>query len=194
MPLCFQVKSAPLLVTNDQELTREMNGVEKFSCQTIVYTQKGSFFLNAPEYCENEFNYWNLGWLDVKNSYFYEVNTLNKDVILYNKYFDSWLDFLQKLLDDRIYEKLFEYFKFDKYGVLTDSDRYMVPESFEKMLTEMNISGEEVEIEIEHFITEAMKIYGGNISFNLFKKKVISNIKNFKDEMDFVSSAAISHS
>ena len=204
MPLCLQVVASPLLVPNDQELTREMNGVEKFSSQTIIYTQKGSFFLNAPEYCESDFNYWNLGWLDAKNSYFYEVNTLNKDIILFNKYFDNWLDFLQKILDDKIYEKLFEYFRFDKYGLLTDGDRVMVPEIFEKILNEMAICGigdedtqadnqEENQSGIEHFLTEAMKIYGGNVSFNLFKKKLVSNIKNFKDEMDFAASAPISH-
>ena len=39
LPICLEVLSPALQVTNDQELSREMNGIEKFSCQTIVYTK-----------------------------------------------------------------------------------------------------------------------------------------------------------
>lgn len=139
----------------------------------------------APSYCENDFKYWNIGWLDVKNSLFYEVNSLNRDLIMNNSIFDKWLDFIQKILDEKIYEVLFEHFSFDVSGTLTNDDRTILPELFMKKLTAMNICGEEGKGDIEKFITETMKGIGGNISYSLFKRKIITNIKNFKEEIDF---------
>ena len=142
LPLSFEILNDDLKVSNDQELSKETNGIEKHSCQIIIYTKNNSFYVEGPQYCERDFYYWNIGWLDTKNSLFYEVNTLNRSIILYNDIFDSWLDFLQKLLDDKIYENLFMNFSFDKLAKLPNKPLLLllILYSFLRLLISIRLS------------------------------------------------------
>ena len=51
-----------------------MNGLERYGCQTIIYTPKNTFYINSPIYCKKGYKYWNIGWIDCKNELFYQTN------------------------------------------------------------------------------------------------------------------------
>ena len=54
-------------------------------------------------------------------------------------HFSSFLEFLQTLIDNKIYSKLFEFFGFDK-ALLLNNDRYITDINFMQCLKELNFS------------------------------------------------------
>ena len=156
-----------------------MNGLERYGCQTIIYTPKNMFYLNAPNFSKEGYNLWNLGWVDVKNLLFYQTNTLSENVIDRSLYFDYWIEFLQSIIDNKIYTKLFEFFKFDK-SVLVNNDRFINENLFVDSLKQMKLCAEK-ENEIILFVENVFKNNNQMVSFSLLKKKIASNLKNFMD-------------
>ena len=121
------------------------------------------FYLTAPKFCNEGYCIWNLGWIDVKNQLFYQTNTLTETLEDRIAHFSGWLEFLQSLIDDKIYSKLFEFFNFDKANLI-GGDRLL---------------NEEIFVE---FILNTFRHSNKIISFNLVKRKISSNLKNFSDE------------
>ena len=149
--------------------------------------------------------YWDLGWIDVKNNLFYETSVYFK--IDYKPerliFFETFIDFLQIFIDKRICDSLFTFFNFD-LSVLAASDRYLPKKIFESKIH--NILDEEIKNvvpseqnqnkevipkkkEIDRFIQficnilcgydEELNIRDDSISYNLLRKKISSNLKNF---------------
>ena len=140
--------------------------------------------------------YWDLGWVDSHNFIYYETSVFF-DVEQKPKrltYYENYIDFLQALIDKQIFCNLFDYFCFN-LSILTRGDRYLQKKIFEKKLMELNdfnMKGNEKKrnelINTIQFICNIMcgydednNIRDDSISFNLLKKKVSSNIKNFVD-------------
>lgn len=143
--------------------------------------------------------YWDLGWLDIKNKMFYETSTffeLDKKPSR-ELFFEEWIDFLQKLIDKKIYMNLFEFFNFQR-SCLTESDRLLSRATFNNILSNMLMEefkdkkyNEENQIEIKDispFIISIMSLpiedkdsidNDNCISLRLLKKKITSNLKNF---------------
>jgi len=94
-------------------------------------------------------------------------------------YFSQWLEFLQSLIDNQIYSKLFEFFNFDK-AILHNNDRYINENLLVQSLQKLNFCKEN-EDEIFSFIISLFKSGNNMISFSLLKKKISSNLKNFAD-------------
>ena len=107
----------------------------------------------------------------------------------------NFIDFIQAMIDKQIYSSLFDYFCFN-LSILTRGDRYLPRKIFEKKLMEMNDfnlkdndNNEKEELNnCINFICnilcgydEENNIRDDSISFNLLKKKISSNIKNFID-------------
>ena len=160
-----------------------MNGLERYACMTMLYTLNNIFYIPAPSFCKEGYSIWNLGWLDIKNQFFYEINTLSSKLNDRLLFFSQWIDFLQKILDEKLYNKLFKYFGFHK-GLLINKDRFIFEINFIKILNEMKFN-EDNNNEIYNFISKLMKGENKLISYNIFKKKITSNIKNFKDDVNF---------
>ena len=169
---------------------------------------------NKKQQTENKQNkiitglYWDLGWLDLKNYYYYETSVYFP--IEYRPerliFFVKFLEFLQILIDQKLCDNLFKFFSFDN-SVLAGSDRYLPKKTFYNIIYRMlpdeneneNIEDEEL-IEQrkqaindkENFIEficnilcgydEEMNIRDDAISFNLLRKKISSNLKNFNGE------------
>ena len=110
-------------------------------------------------------------------------------------YYENYIDFLQALIDKQIYISLFNYFNFEE-SILTRGDRYLKKKTFEQKMHELgdfelNGKDEKKKKEFENTIQFICNILCGydednnirddSISFNLLKKKVSSNIKNFTD-------------
>ena len=138
------------------------------------------FYLTAPKYSLEGYSFWNLGWIDVKNQLFYQTNTLSESLEDRIAHFSGWLEFLQSLIDDKIYSKLFEFFSFDKAN-LTGGDRLLNEETFVESLKELKFCKNN-ENDILEFILNIFRHSNKIISFNLVKRKISSNLKNFSDE------------
>jgi len=148
--------------------------------------------------------YWDLGWLDLKNKLYYETSC-NFDITNIPErltFFEKFVEFLQAFIDKKIYDSLFSFFGYNN-SVLAGSDRYLTKIMFKTVLDDMLID-ENNHVEIEPLSTrrnnekkkeknnfmeficnilcgydEENNIRDDSISFNLLRKKVSSNLKNF---------------
>ena len=178
--LSFIIQTESLKNNNYQDKGFTMNGLERYGCQTIIYTAKNMFYITAPSFTSEGYFLWNIGWIDVKNQLFYQTNTLTNSLNERILYFNCWVEFLQALIDNKIYNKLFEFFCFDK-AILLNNDRYIYESIFIQCLKELNFCKDN-EDDVIPFITSIFKNYNKMISFSLVKKKICSNLKNFSDE------------
>ena len=157
-----------------------MNGLERFGCQTIIYMPKNMFYVTAPSFCNEGYCLWNIGWIDVKNQLFYQTNSLTESLNDRILHFSCWLEFLQAIIDHKIYSKIFEFFNFDK-AILLNNDRYIYENIFIQCLKKLDFCKENEE-DIMPFISSLFKSNNKMISFAIIKKKISSNLKNFSDE------------
>ena len=178
--ISFIIQTEALKNHNYQDKGFTMNGLERYGCQTIIYTPKNMFYITAPAYCNEGYCLWNIGWIDAQNQLFYQTNTLSESLNERIMHFNCWLEFLQALIDNRIYLKIFEFFGFDR-AILLNNDRYINESTFIQYLKLLNFCKEN-EDEIFPFITSLFKTNNKMISFSLVKKKICSNLKNFSDE------------
>lgn len=154
-----------------------INGLEKYSCEVFIYTSSNMFLLHSPQYSREEYNYWDLGCLDIKHMLFYEIGLLTKG--LYSDkdiYFKEWIIFLQLIIDNKLYYKLFESFNFNK-GILYLNDRLLYEPAFIRSLK--SIANDQLSIDFMIFLCDIMKNNQQMVSFSIFKKKITSNLKNF---------------
>jgi hypothetical protein len=133
MNLTLIINSDELLNPNYQDKGKPMNGLERFGCQTIIYTPRNTFFLNSPNLAREGYKFWNLGWFDFKNILFYQTNILLENRLERVQFFSLWIDFLQTLITNQIYKNLFEYFGFEG-STLIGKDRYIYEPIFKKIL------------------------------------------------------------
>ena len=180
MNLTLIINSEELLNPNYQDKGKPMNGLERFGCQTIIYTPRNTFFLNSPSLARDGYKYWNLGWFDFKNILFYQTNILLENKLERVQFFSLWIDFLQTLITNQIYKNLFEYFGFEG-STLIGKDRYIYEPIFKKILVGLNFCNENENADLLQFICELFKANNNMISFSLLKKKISSNLKDFFD-------------
>ena len=141
--------------------------------------------------------YWDLGWVDAHNFIYYETSVFfdNEQKPKRLSYYENYIDFLQAVIDKQIFLNLFDYFCYN-LSILTRGDRYLPKKIFEKKMIELNDydlkdKNEKKKEELINTIQFICNILCGydednnirddSISFNLLKKKVSSNIKNFID-------------
>ena len=186
--LSFIIQTENLKYNNYQDKGFTMNGLERYGCQTIIYMPKNMFYLTAPKYCNEGYTIWNLGWIDVKNQLFYQTNNLTENLEDRISHFSNWLEFLQSLIDDKIYTKLFEFFGFDKANLI-NGDRLINEETFVQSLKGLKFCKNNEENILE-FIVSQFRFSNKIISFNLVKRKISSNLKNFSDDAMIKSNIA----
>lgn len=156
---------------------------------------------------KKQFNglYWDLGWLDLKNKLYYETSCHFEISNIPDRlaFFEKFVEFLQVFIDKKIYDSLFSYFGYNN-SVLAGSDRYLKKNVFMTILNDMlidennNIEKDKVlstkrnnerkkdKKNFMEFVSnilcgydEEMNIRDDSISFNLLRKKISSNLKNF---------------
>ena len=184
------IKRNELCISNYQDKGWSMNGLERYCYETIVYTPYNVFYIPAPKVAECEYNQWILGWFDIKNHLLYETNYLaligdnvqqqqQHDQRIQN--FDEFVEFLQVMLQKKMFLNLFKEFEFHK-GILVNNDRCVKVAMFKKKLEEMKfVEGKDKAQGVIKVIIEMARGFNKMISFTLLKKKVVSNLKNFKD-------------
>ena len=184
----LDIKTDELLIYNYQDKGHIMNGLERYGCQIIIYTPKNTFYLSSPVYCKDGYKYWNVGWLDFKNELFYQTNTLIEAQNERVQYLSLWIDFLQTLINKQIYNKLFDFFGFEGSSLI-NKDRFIYEPLLKKILKELKFCDEN-DNETLQFICDLFKSNNNMISYNLLKKKISSNLKNFSDNMGNGNSSA----
>lgn len=173
------INTDELLVPNYQDKEQKMNGLEKFGCQAIIYTSKNTFYLNPPVQAKEGYKFWNIGWVDYKNELFYQTNILLENKMDRVLFLSQWIDFLQILITKQIYQKLFQFFGFEK-SALINKDRYIYEPALKKILIKLNFC-EENDNDALKFICDLFRSNNNMISYFLMKRKISSNLKNFFD-------------
>ena len=138
--------------------------------------------------------YWDLGWLDPNNFIYYETSVFfdieQKPSRL--TYYEFFIEYLQALIDKQVYNSLFDYFHFN-LSILARGDRYLPKKIFQKKILELIVFNDDEKNDNTEELMQAINflcnilcgydeennIRDDSISFNLLKKKVSSNIKNF---------------
>ena len=92
-------------------------------------------------------------------------------------YFNEWLEFLQILIDEKVYSNLFEYFDFGK-GSLEIGDRILEQNYFEEKIKNFKYFNLKTDATIK-FICSLFLNRNNMISFSVFKQIITSNLKNF---------------
>ena len=184
----LDIKTDELLIHNYQDKGHIMNGLERYGCQIIIYTPKNTFYISSPIYCKEGYRFWNVGWLDFKNELFYQTNTLIEAQNERVQYLSLWIDFLQTLINKQIYNKLFDFFGFGGSSLI-NKDRFIYEPLLKKILKELNFCDEN-DNETLQFICDLFKSNNNMISYNLLKKKISSNLKNFADNIGNENSSA----
>ena len=188
MNLTLIINTEELLNPNYQDKGKMMNGLERYGCQTIIYTPRNTFFINSPSLAREGYQFWNLGWFDFKNILFYQTNLLLENRLERVQFLSLWIDFLQILITNQIYKNIFEYFGFEG-STLIGKDRFIYEPIFKKILTGLKFCDENENADVLQFICDLFKGNNNMISFSLIKKKISSNLKNFFDGTENESSS-----
>ena len=173
----YHILSSKLKTKTLEEDNSSINGLEKYACQTIIYTPKNIFYIPSPSLPIDNYSIWFIGWLDIKNKLFYETNILLQNLEQRISYFNEWLEFLQILIDEQMYSNLFENFCFEK-GHLELGDRTLDQSVFEEKIKSLEYFNGKESLKID-FICSLFKNKNNRISFSRFKQIISSNLKNF---------------
>ncbi len=156
------------------------NGLERFCCEMNIFTPENKFYVAPPQYSrDSTFNYWDIGFIDLKNMYFYEMSLLLNKPVPRILFFLDWINFLQFILDSKLTSKLFETFFFNK-GILIANDRLLYEAAFVrafKMVTN-ELFGRDFTLYLADIAKNNYKM----VSYTMFKRLVSSNLKNFKNQ------------
>jgi hypothetical protein len=173
----YHILSSKLKTKTLEEDNSSINGLEKYACQTIIYTPKNIFYIPSPSLPIDNYSIWFIGWLDIKNKLFYETNILLQNLEQRISFFNEWLEFLQILIDEQMYSNLFENFCFEK-GHLELGDRTLDQSVFEEKIKSLEYFNGKDSLQID-FICSLFKNKNNRISFSKFKQIISSNLKNF---------------
>jgi len=201
--IILKIKNPELTKNFEINHNTSFKGLQKYSCETMFYTCNNTFYLQPPQYSrKNEFEFIDVGFLDIKNHIFYELGLLLQDHYFEkNLFFEEWIAFLQILIDKKIYSKLFETFSknnslnfsiigFNK-GIYKKGDRLIqddnVTNLFQKSL-KAYLGDDTISCDFSYYLCDLMKTNSNLISYSILKKKISSNLKNFKDTKFFQTS------
>ena len=159
------------------------NGLQRFCCEMNIFTPENKFYVSPPQYSrDSTFYYWDIGFIDLKNMYFYEMSLLLNKPVPRILFFLDWINFLQFILDSKLTSKLFEAFLFNK-GILIANDRLLYEAAFVrafKMVT--NEINESFGRDFTLYLADIAKNNYKMVSYTMFKRLVSSNLKNFKNQ------------
>ena len=175
----FRVKSKRLKKDFKFGHSLTLNGLQRFSCESVIYTPQNMFYVKAPSFSRDKvYELWDVGFLDIRNVLFYEVSLLTENEFEKNLFFFDFTNLLQIIIDKKIYSKLFEQLEFDK-GQFINNDRFIYEPTFLRALR--RVTGEVFSADFLLYVCDMMKAHNKMISYSIFKKKISSNLKNFRE-------------
>lgn len=180
----LEIKNHILLKNYEIGYKSTFNGLHKYSCEGCLYAPNGNiFFIQSPQFSrEKEYVFWDIGFLDIRFDFFYELGLLIRQPIEKNLFFSDWLHFLQTIVDKQIYVNIFETFQFNK-GILSQGDRLMYEPAFIRTVKTIfcSVKGNTYELPVDFliYLCDLMKNSFKMVSYSILKKKLASNLKNF---------------
>lgn len=159
-----------------------VNGLNKYSNQIYIYSPHDFYQIIPPKYSRINGSIWDIGFIDVKNYFFFELGQMIKNQVLNKQFFHEWICFIELIIKGKIYNKLFEFFGF-KSSKLIGIDRYVLENQFIHILETIFSHNEEFKNSRDFFyyVCDLFKNSKGKISYITFKSKIASNLKNFRD-------------
>ena len=78
------------------------NGLQRYSCEINIYTPENKFYVTPPQFSRDScYNYWDIGYIDLKNMLFYEMSLLLSNPVPRLLFFEDWINFLQFISDNK---------------------------------------------------------------------------------------------
>lgn len=183
--LMFKIQNRDLLKFYEIYYKLFFNGLQRYSCEINVYTPDNKFYVTPPQFSRDAcYNYWDIGYIDLKNMLFYEMNLLLPSPVPRLLFFEDWVNLLQFISDNKLLSHLFEAFMFNK-GMLIANDRLLYEAAFIKAF-KLVVNDEEHKNNYDYgrdFILYLSDIAKNNhklVSYTTFKKIISSNLRNFK--------------
>ena len=141
-----------------------------------VYTSVHNYFVSPPLFSsQHEYSYWDVGYLDLKNQLFFELNILNNLPSMRTSFFQEWIDFLGFLFTLKKRNNLFDIFG----GSFNQSNnKTMHDVAFFRTLKQ--VFDDSLTSEFMIFSADLFKNSDKLVSFPLLLEKLESNLKNFK--------------
>lgn len=124
---------------------------------------------------------------NIKLNFFYETGVIIKNKIDRISYFNEWLVFLQTLINNKIYSNLFDLFHFNK-GICSHNDKLLHEPAFIRAIKSIHTVNKNNEpillfqllsIEFLIFLCDTVIERDRMISYENFKRKIISNLQNY---------------
>lgn len=155
------------------------NGLQRYSCEINIYTPSNKFYVNPPQYSrDSTYNYWDIGFIDLKNMLFYEMSLLLSKPVPRLLFFEDWVNFLQFVTDNKLLSRLFEAFMFNK-GTLVSNDRLLYEAAFIKAFKNV-VNSDDFGRDFILYLSDIIKNNYKMVSYTIFKKIISSNLRNFK--------------
>ena len=191
MRITAEIKNSELLNNYDLAQGQRGNGLIKNCHQICIYTSNEVYSISPPEFsAKQEFKFWDIGYFDLKKSIFYETGQFVNEKLRRELFFIEWFTIMQLIVQNKVYDDIFMYFGFQN-SILDKNDRYLhEPQLFSKLNELIKnkksvhlINTDFCDFSNDFFIytCNLFKTFKGLISFMLIKKKILSNLKNFKD-------------
>jgi hypothetical protein len=161
----------------------------QFKYEAFLYRPSANpFHLEFPIYSNiDNFEYWDLGFIDLKSDSFYETGVITKTKLTRVTFLNDWLSFLENLIENKIYLNLFEMMHFNK-GILFQNDRLLHEPAFIRAIKSLQTHNydkevvllfEDLSVDFIIFLCDMIKDAHKMISFKNFKKKLSSNLEKF---------------
>lgn len=132
----------------------------------------------SPQYSRDQsYNYWDIGFIDLKNLFFYEMSLLLNNPLPRHLFFADWINFLEFILENKLISKLFEVFLFSK-GILIANDRVLYEAAFVRGFK--SVTNDSFGRDFTLYLADIAKNNYKMVSYTNFKKIISSNLKNCK--------------
>jgi hypothetical protein len=175
----LKIKNKDLLEYYEIYHKNMFNGLQRYCCEMNIFTPVNKFYVSPPKFSRDpSFSYWDIGFIDMKNMYFYEMSLLLNKSVPRNLFFLDWINFLQFILDSKLTSKLFEVFYFNK-GILIANDRLLYEAAFIRSFK--MVTTELFDRDFILYLSDISKNNYKMVSYTKFKKLITSNLKNFKN-------------
>lgn len=171
-----------------------------FNINIYNYNKTLDYFLSSPLFTnENNYNCWDIGFIDLSSFNFYQTNLLNINQFPRELYFSEWKFFIEDIvLKMSLYYNLFHKFSFDKSAVNNNNEKIIHEVAFirrlrqfvnEHYFNDSNLNNNNCQSnyncnsilssEFLIFLSDVFKDDSKNINYTILKDKINSNIKNY---------------
>ena len=161
----------------------KLNGLQYFGFNLNIFTNKTEYLVSPPEFSsQSNYRFWDIGFLNIDNFNFYELNSLSNYLFQRNQYYIEWSLFIKNLLKLNLHKNLMINFGFDK-----GRDKNVIQEAAFLRTIKLLYCKENILLNAEFliFLVDLFKDSNRQVNYSVFKYKIASNIKNYSVDQKF---------